>query len=65
MEIEKCARLLTVSEAMDYLSMGRKKVIQYAKLTGAIYKIGRLIYIDKSIVDEDLRKRRSAYEETS
>lgn len=58
------ARLLTVSEAMSYLSMGRKKVIQYAKLTGAIYKIGRLIYIDKSIVDEDLRKRRGAYEET-
>lgn len=62
--MEKCARLLTVSEAMSYLSMGRKKVIQYAKLTGAIYKIGRLIYIDKSIVDEDLRKRRGAYEET-
>lgn len=62
--MEKCARLLTVSEAMNYLSMGRKKVIQYAKLTGAMYKIGRLIYIDKSIVDEDLRKRRGAYEET-
>lgn len=61
--MEEGARLLTVSEAMTYLSMGRKKVIQYAKLTGAVYKIGRLIYIDKSIVDEDLRKRRN-YEET-
>jgi hypothetical protein len=61
--MEEGARLLTVSEAMTYLSMGRKKVVQYAKLTGAIYKIGRLIYIDKSIVDEDLRKRRN-YEET-
>ena len=61
--MEEGARLLTVSEAMAYLSMGRKKVIQYAKLTGAVYKIGRLIYIDKSIVDEDLRKRRN-YEET-
>ena len=61
--MEEGARLLTVSEAMTYLSMGRKKVVQYAKLTGAIYKIGRLIYIDKSIVDEDLRKRRN-HEET-
>lgn len=58
------ARLLTVSEAMTYLSMGRKKVIQYAKLTGAVYKIGRLIYIDKAIIDEDLKKRGSTYEET-
>lgn len=58
------ARLLTVSEAMTYLSMGRKKVIQYAKLTGAVYKIGRLIYIDKAIIDEDLKKRSSTYEET-
>lgn len=58
------ARLLTVPEAMTYLSMGRKKVIQYAKLTGAVYKIGRLIYIDKAIIDEDLKKRGSTYEET-
>ncbi len=62
--MEEGARLLTVSEAMTYLSMGRKKVIQYAKLTGAVYKIGRLIYIDKAIIDEDLKKRGSTYEET-
>lgn len=44
-------RLLDADEVCMYLSLGRKKGVEFAKSIGAEHKIGRRCLYDKAVID--------------
>lgn len=51
---ETKARLLSLSELQDYLSLGRNKAIEWGKSIKADVHIGRHVLYDKSVIDRAL-----------
>lgn len=48
------ARLLSLSELQDYLSLGRNKAIEWGKSIKADVHIRRRVLYDKSVIDRTL-----------
>ena len=48
---ETKARLLSLSELQDYLSVGSNKAIEWRKSIKADVHIGRRVLYDKSVID--------------
>lgn len=52
------ARLLSLSELQDYLSLGRNKAIEWGKSIKADVHIGRRVLYDRVVIDKVLDEMR-------
>lgn len=55
---ETTARLLSLSELQDYLSLGRNKAIEWGKSIKADVHIGRRVLYDRVVIDKVLDEMR-------
>lgn len=55
---ETKARLLSLSELQDYLSLGRNKAIEWGKSIKADVHIGRRVLYDRVVIDKVLDEMR-------
>lgn len=55
---------ITLNDGAEYYGLGMKPFTRIAREAGAVYKIGKMVRIRRSILEDYLRRTRSIFEES-
>lgn len=55
---------ITLNDGVEYYGLGMKPFTKIAREAGAVYKIGKMVRIRRSILEDYLRRTRSVFEES-